>query len=121
MAIQVDKAHEDIAMIDCVFCKIAAGEIPTTIVAQNEFAVAFHDRSPQAPTHLLIVPREHIININDLTDAHNSIVVGMMQLVRQLAATYGNPVDKGFNLQINTGASAGQVVFHMHWHFLAGR
>lgn len=108
-------------MNSCIFCKIASREIPVTFLAENAYAVAFADRSPQAPTHILIVPRQHIASINDLTDQSGPVVVGMMDLVRQLAQNHGNPRDKGFNLRVNTGASAGQEVFHMHWHFLAGK
>ncbi len=104
----------------CVFCKIATKEIVVPFVAHNEWAVAFADRAPQAPVHFLIIPRIHIASLNDLSDHHDHVVVGMMQIIRELAQKYGNIEDKGFNLKINTGASAGQVVFHLHWHFLAG-
>jgi len=105
----------------CIFCKIDSQEIPTVFVAQNDFAVAFADRQPQAPVHFLIIPRQHIASLNQLTPESDSVIAGMMRLVTELAQKYGNAGDKGFNLKVNTGASAGQVVFHMHWHFLAGK
>ncbi len=108
-------------MINCIFCKIASREISVSFVAENDSAVAFYDRSPQAPVHILVIPRAHIASINDLTDQSGPVIVGMMDLVRQLAQIHGNSSDKGFNLKVNTGASAGQEIFHMHWHFLAGK
>jgi len=105
----------------CIFCKIAAQDIPVLLVAQNEYAVAFADRAPQAPVHLLVVPRVHIASLNQLSLDSGPVIVGMMALITELAQKYGNAADKGFNLKVNTGASAGQVVFHLHWHFLAGQ
>jgi len=105
----------------CVFCKIISQELPVMLVAQNEHAVVFADRSPEAPVHLLVVPRLHRASINDLTDQDTPMVAGMLALIQQLAQTHGNTKDKGFKLEVNTGASAGQSVFHMHWHFKAGR
>lgn len=105
---------------NCVFCKIINNEIPAKIVAQNEYAIAFHDRSPQAPVHLLVVPRVHLINLNDVSVESAQSLIGVVTLVRELAKIYGNSADHGFRIQINNEASAGQVVFHMHWHFLAG-
>jgi len=105
----------------CVFCNIIAGEIPAPIVARNEHAVAFADRSPQAPVHLLVVPTQHIVSYNHLPAQWHDTIIGMTALITQLAQTHGNARDHGFNLKVNTGASAGQEVFHMHWHFLAGK
>lgn len=106
---------------DCIFCKIASGKIPTSLIAQNEHAVVFADRNPQAPTHLLVVPKTHIININHLNDSHQHIAWAMLKLVQEVARTYGTSDDTGFKLVANNGGSAGQVVFHMHWHFLSGK
>jgi len=105
----------------CIFCKIASQEIPAALVAQNEFAVAFADRQPQAPIHFLVIPRRHIPSLNDLTAESDPVIIAMMRLINELAQKYGNTADKGFNLKVNTGASAGQEVFHLHWHFLAGK
>lgn len=104
-------------MNDCIFCKIARKDIPAEIVAENEYAVAFPDRSPRAPLHYLIVPKQHVINIKDLKDGDQETTWSMLQLAQELADCKG--VD--FNLVANNGAQAGQVVFHMHWHFLAGK
>ena len=103
----------------CIFCRIAAGTLSAPFVAANEHAVAFYDRAPQAPIHILVIPRLHVAHLNDLTAKHAALVAGMMDLVRELAQKYGNADDQGFNIKINTGASAGQEVFHFHWHFLA--
>jgi len=105
---------------NCIFCKIISNELPASIVAQNEHAIAFHDRSPQAPVHLLIVPRLHLRNLNDTSADSADSILGSVSLTRELAKKYGNQADSGFRIQINNEASAGQVVFHMHWHFLAG-
>ena len=105
----------------CIFCKIIAQEVPASIIAQNEHALAFPDRSPLAPVHILIVPRRHIESMNSLSAQDAPTIAGMVALIQQLAQTHGNPSDHGFNIEINTGASAGQSVFHMHWHFKAGR
>ncbi len=105
----------------CVFCKIVAQEIPATIVAENEFAIAFPDRTPLAPVHFLVVPRKHIESLTYVHPDDAAMIAGMVALIQQLAQTHGNTSDQGFNIEINTGASAGQSVFHMHWHFKAGR
>jgi histidine triad (HIT) family protein len=105
----------------CVFCKIISQEIPASFILENEFAVAFPDRSPLAPVHILVVPRRHIENLNAVTSSDSNMIAGMLALIQQLAQTHGNSSDHGFNIEINTGASAGQTVFHMHWHFKAGR
>lgn len=106
---------------DCIFCKIASGQIPTSFIAQNEHAVVFADRNPQAPIHFLIVPKIHIVNINELSGGHKEITWAMLQLVQQVARSHGSGDDNGFKLLSNNGASAGQVVSHMHWHFLVGQ
>ena len=107
-------------MSDCIFCKLANKEIETQIIAENEHAVVFADRAPRAPVHLLIVPKKHVININDLDDGDAVITWGMMRLAQQVAKTHGGN-GHSFNLVANNGAAAGQVVFHMHWHFMAGK
>ena len=104
----------------CVFCKIIARDIPAPLIVENEYAIAFADREPVAPVHILVVPRIHIQSIVHVTHEHEKVIAGMVDLIQQLAQTHGNSSDKGFNLEVNTGASAGQSVFHMHWHFKAG-
>lgn len=104
-------------MDTCIFCRITSKDIPTQIIAENDHAVAFPDRSPRAPIHYLIVPKQHITNIKALNDGHANITWAMLQLAQELAEKTG----KDFNLVSNNGAEAGQVVFHMHWHFMAGK
>lgn len=106
--------------MNCIFCKIAAGEIPATIVHQDEHVVAFRDLNPQAPTHILIIPRRHIATVNALTAADATVVGHLFLAARQLAAELGFAED-GYRLVMNTNAAAGQTVFHIHLHLLAGR
>jgi histidine triad (HIT) family protein len=106
--------------MNCIFCKIAAGEIPATIVHQDEHVVAFRDLNPQAPTHILIIPRQHIATVNALTEADATVVGHLFLAARQLAAELGFAED-GYRLVMNTNAAAGQTVFHIHLHLLAGR
>jgi len=105
---------------DCIFCKILRSEIPAKFVAESDTVVAFSDVNPMAPTHILIVPKEHIASVNELDDKHKHLVGEMTILAKKLAAE--NHVDKsGFRLVMNTGAGAGQSVFHLHMHLLGGR
>lgn len=105
---------------DCLFCRIAAGAQPAKIVHEDDTVVAFEDINPQAPTHLLIIPREHVESINDLTEEHTAIVGRVVTAAREIAEAHGFAPD-GYRLVINCGASAGQVVMHLHAHLLAGR
>lgn len=100
--------------MNCIFCEIVAGHVPTELVASNELAVAFRDIRPQAPIHLLIVPREHSANIAEVTDT--GVLAAIFELVRELANSY---TSGSFRLQFNTGADSGQTVFHTHAHLLA--
>ncbi|MEW6646454.1 MAG: histidine triad nucleotide-binding protein [Pseudomonadota bacterium] len=106
--------------MNCIFCKIAAGEIPATVVHQDEHVVAFRDLNPQAPTHILIIPRRHIATVNDLAEADAATVGRLFLAARRLAAELGFAED-GYRLVMNTNAAAGQTVFHIHLHLLAGR
>lgn len=107
-------------MSDCIFCKIIAGEIPSTTVYQDEQVVAFRDIHPVAPTHILIVPREHIPMVNDLQGAHEALVGHMFVVARDLAAKEGI-TESGYRLIINNGPDAGQEVFHLHLHLIGGQ
>ena len=107
-------------MADCLFCKIAAREIPGDVVHEDERLVAFSDVNPQAPTHVLIVPRRHISTLNDLTDDDTELVVGMVRLAARIAAAGGH-AEAGYRTVFNCNAAAGQTVFHIHLHLLAGR
>ncbi len=105
-------------MSDCLFCKIAAGEIPGDIVYEDEKMVVFKDIAPKAPVHLLAVPRKHIESLNGLTEEHDALIAYMMRQLPQLAKAQG--LESGFRTIINTGPGGGQVVFHLHIHLLGG-
>ena len=104
----------------CLFCRIVAGEIPATRVYEDDELVAFEDIKPEAPMHLLIVPRDHISSLNALTPAHDRLVGSMQRRAASLAAARGF-ADSGFRTVINCNAAAGQTVFHLHLHLLGGR
>ena len=103
---------------DCLFCRIVAGDIPADVVAQSETAVAFRDLNPQAPTHALVVPRSHHVDAASLADAEPETVAELVRVARDVAG--GDGLDE-YRLVFNTGAAAGQTVFHTHLHVLAGR
>ena len=105
---------------DCLFCKISAGKIPTDIVHETEDVVAFRDINPQAPTHVLIIPRKHIATINDLT-ADDSVDVGKLFLVAAAIARNDGIAEDGYRVAMNCNQAAGQTVFHLHLHLLGGR
>lgn len=107
-------------MEDCLFCKIANGELATDIIYQDDKVLAFNDINPQAPTHILITPRKHISTLNDLQDQDTSIVGHMVQIAQQLAKQYEH-ADDGYRLVMNCNEHGGQTVFHIHMHLLAGR
>ena len=108
-------------MMDCVFCKIIGGQIPSEFVYQDNEVVAFKDINPEAPVHLLIVPRQHIISVTDVNTERLSVLMGHMVLVANKLAK-ANGVDKqGFRLIINAGPEGGQLVQHLHMHLLGGK
>ena len=107
-------------MSDCLFCKIAAGQIPAKIVHQDEETVAFVDINPQAPTHLLVIPKKHIPTLNDLAPADDALVGKVCRVAAKLAAEKGIAAD-GWRAVVNTNRGAGQTVFHVHVHVLGGR
>jgi histidine triad (HIT) family protein len=102
---------------DCIFCKIVAGEIPSTAVYQDEQTYAFADLEPQAPTHILVVPREHLADITELA-GHPELAAALVAAVRNIARQEGL---QHFRTVLNTGAESGQSVFHVHAHVLSGR
>ena len=108
------------SMNDCLFCKIVAGEIPGSIVHQDDELVAFKDINPQAPLHVLIVPRRHIASLNDLNPEDDALVGSMLRRAAALAKQHGY-ADRGYRTVFNTNREAGQTVFHIHLHLLAGR
>lgn len=107
-------------MSECLFCKIAAGEIPAKTVFKDEKVVAFEDINPQAPTHVLIIPRKHIPTVLDLTDEDQELVGCLYTVANQIAAERALTED-GFRLVTNCKRAAGQEVFHLHIHLLGGR
>ena len=107
-------------MSDCLFCKIIEGSIPATIIYEDDLVIAFDDIHPQAPIHKLIIPREHISTINDITPAHNELVGHMMQTAKNLAKELGIH-QTGYRVLMNCNGHGGQAVFHIHLHLLGGR
>jgi histidine triad (HIT) family protein len=107
-------------MMDCLFCKIADKKIPAKIIHEDDLAVAFEDISPQAPVHVLVVPRKHISTALDLKDGDNALVGHLFQVAAKVAREKGI-AERGFRLVMNTNAEAGQSVWHMHLHVLGGR
>ncbi|NCO50962.1 MAG: histidine triad nucleotide-binding protein [Deltaproteobacteria bacterium] len=105
---------------DCLFCKIAVGDIPANIVYQDDLVVAFHDIEPQAPQHVLIIPRRHIATLLDLT-RDEQLLIGHIHLVAAQIARQRGIADEGFRLVNNCNRAGGQVVWHLHFHLLGGR
>jgi len=105
---------------DCLFCKIVAGEIPASIIYQDDRLVAFNDINPQAPLHALVVPRRHIASLNVMSADDDALVGEMVRRAAAIAREKGY-ADSGFRTVFNTNADAGQTVFHIHLHLLAGR
>jgi len=105
---------------DCLFCKILAGDIPADIIYESDTAIAFRDINPRAPTHVLIIPREHIATINDVDPEHEALVGSLFSAARAIAAQEGLSED-GYRAVMNCNAAAGQTVFHLHLHLLGGR
>ena len=103
---------------DCLFCRIIRREIPANIVAEDDHCVAFRDIGPQAPTHILIVPRQHVSTLDDVTDP---LLIGRVMAMAAAVARSENIVDAGYRTVVNTNAGAGQTVFHLHVHVLGGR
>jgi histidine triad (HIT) family protein len=107
-------------MSDCLFCKLVAGQLPARIVHQDDDTVAFEDINPQAPTHLLVVPKRHIPTLNDLSPADDAVAGKLLRVAAELAAERGIAVE-GWRAVFNTNRGAGQTVFHIHLHLLGGR
>jgi histidine triad (HIT) family protein len=105
---------------NCIFCKIVAGEIPAAKLYEDERAVAFADLNPQAPTHALVIPRAHVASLNEASESDEALL-GHLLLVAARVAREAGRAASGFRTVINTGADAGQSVFHIHVHVLGGR
>ncbi|RCW58260.1 MULTISPECIES: histidine triad nucleotide-binding protein [Halanaerobium] len=107
-------------MTDCLFCKISAGKMDTDFVYEDDKLVVFEDINPQAPVHLLIVPKKHIADLNNLEESENELIGHVYQVAKKMAAEKGI-ADSGYRLVSNCGDDGGQTVFHIHFHLLGGR
>lgn len=105
-------------MSDCIFCKIVAGELPADKVFEDDKVLVFKDINPQARVHLLVIPKQHIVSLDELDESHDLLMAHMMRLMPGLAKEQG--LDEGFRVIINTGPGGGQIVFHLHLHLLGG-
>ncbi len=106
--------------MDCIFCRIATGDIPAQIVYSDDNSIAFRDLNPQAPTHVLVIPRTHIVSLNDAA-THDAAVIGSLLHTAARVAALEGLAENGYRTIINTGAGAGQTVFHLHLHIIGGR
>jgi histidine triad (HIT) family protein len=104
----------------CLFCRIVAGEIPSTRVAEDDLAIAIRDIAPRAPTHILVMPREHVASAADLTDADAPLTGHLLAVAAQIARDEGI-ADGGYRIVTNIGAWGGQSVDHLHFHLMGGR
>jgi len=107
-------------MDDCIFCKIVKGEMPSTLVYEDEHVVAFEDINPVAPVHVLVVPRVHVENLNDLDESHADLPTAVLRAAREIARQRGI-ADSGWRLVANANEHGCQMVFHLHFHVLGGR
>lgn len=107
-------------MTTCVFCKIAQGEIPAEVVYEDDHVLAFRDLNPQAPVHVLVIPRRHIATINDL-EPGDAELVGRLYLAARKVAAEAGLATRGYRTVMNCNSEAGQSVYHLHLHVLAGR
>ena len=105
-------------MTDCLFCKIARGELPSKKAFEDEEVLVFHDIHPIAPVHLLIIPKAHVVSLADCETQHQALLGRMLLMAPKLALEHG--LDNGFRTMINTGPGGGQEVFHLHLHVFGG-
>jgi histidine triad (HIT) family protein len=107
-------------MSDCLFCRMVRGEIPVKVFHENEHVLAFHDIHPQAPTHLLVIPKVHVESLAQLAEGHRALMAELLLAVQQVARAAGIE-EAGYRTVANTGVHGGQSVFHLHFHVLGGR
>ncbi|MGE0881905.1 MAG: histidine triad nucleotide-binding protein [Blastocatellales bacterium] len=105
---------------NCIFCKIVGGQIPATKVYEDDLSFAFRDINPQAPTHILLIPKRHVVSLNEISEEDRSLM-GHLLVVSAQIAKQEKINDDGFRVIINSGADAGQSVFHIHLHVMGGR
>lgn len=106
-------------MSDCLFCKIVAGEIPSTKVYEDASVYAFRDIAPQAPTHILVIPKEHIGSVAEVTAENSAVVAHIFEVIAEIAKAEG--LENGYRVVSNCGDDAGQTVHHLHFHILGGK
>ncbi len=106
-------------MTNCLFCKIIAGDIPSTKVYEDETVLAFRDIAPQAPTHILVIPKAHIGSVAEITGENSAVVAHIFEVIAQIAKAEG--LDNGYRVVSNCGDDAGQTVHHLHFHILGGK
>ena len=106
-------------MSNCLFCKIVAGDIPSTKVYEDETVLAFRDIAPQAPTHILVIPKAHIASVAEVTAENSGVVAHIFEVIPQFARSAG--LENGFRVVSNCGPDAGQTVNHLHFHILGGK
>ena len=107
-------------MEDCIFCKIIKGDIPSEKVYEDDLVLAFNDLTPQAPTHTLVIPKEHISSANDIDDSNSAVIGHIFKVISEIAKDQGFDKD-GYRIVNNCGSDGGQTVDHIHFHLLAGR
>jgi histidine triad (HIT) family protein len=107
-------------MEQCLFCRIIKGEIPAIKIYEDEFAFAFNDINPQAPRHILVIPREHFAHIHEIPQEKREILAGLFNAVGNIVGQEGM-IKEGYRLVVNSGENSGQAVFHIHVHILFGR
>ena len=106
-------------MSNCLFCKIVSGDIPSTKVYEDDLVLAFRDIAPQAPTHILVIPKVHIPSVDGITAENSAVVAHIFSLIPQIAKAEG--LEKGYRVVSNCGEHAGQTVPHLHFHILGGK
>ena len=106
-------------MSNCLFCKIIAGDIPSTKVYEDELVYAFRDIAPQAPTHILVVPKVHVEDVNGITSENSAVIAHIFTVIPQIAKA--ESLENGYRVVSNCGADAGQTVQHLHFHILGGK
>jgi len=106
-------------MNDCIFCKIAAGEIPAQVVAQDDEFIAFADLQPLAPVHLLVIPRRHLPSLNEVDELGSDVAGRLLRFIAGTARSAG-VAGSGYRVITNTGSDSGQEVMHLHWHVIGG-
>jgi histidine triad (HIT) family protein len=106
-------------MADCIFCRIIAGELPSQCVYEDESVYAFRDIAPQAPVHILVVPKQHIVSAADITAENSHLAAKCLEVIAKLAKSEG--LDSGFRVITSSGQDGGQTVFHLHFHLLGGK